>query len=330
MATKLPIDKQDAYRLVLECAEELGEEITDRGEFLRRIRKVIRAGVDAVQRSEQTVCLEQAAWESVDARKHRRPATRRDLRHFVRRILRVEGAGKMMLRAMRPEDCRRILAQAFGESAHSYAKGRAILHSIFNYGIRREWCQTNPVQFVEVPHPEEKRMVPLNLQEVRRLRETVDKPEHRAMRFSVELMLYNGVRPAEVARIRKEDICGDKILIRPTNSKTGGGRVLPLRNVSGIKPDEYVVPPNWQKRWCNLRRAAGFSQWSPDVCRHTFASYHAAYYGDMNRLQIEMGHRDLNLLHTRYVSPIWTNDAAEYWNASPGKTAHGRRKLRRA
>ena len=40
-----------------------------------------------------------------------------------------------------------------------------------------------------------------------------------------------------------------------------------------------------------------------DVCRHTFASYHAAYLRNLPELQLEMGHRDASLLMTRYMAP---------------------------
>ncbi len=46
------------------------------------------------------------------------------------------------------------------------------------------------------------------------------------------------------------------------------------------------VPRNWQNRWLALRRAAGFTHWVPDVCRHTFASYHAAHFRNLPELQL--------------------------------------------
>ncbi len=93
----------------------------------------------------------------------------------------------------------------------------------------------------------------------------------------------------------------------------GGGRVVPLRALPGMRRQDCRVPRNWQNRWQAFRRAAGFAHWVPDVCRHTFASYHAAHFRNLPELQLEMGHHDLNLLRTRYMMPTHRRAAAQFW-----------------
>lgn len=282
---------------------------------MERCRRVIDAGAKALEQLERTESFEQVAWASVEARAARRPTTTRDLRYYVRKMLRVEGVAQLPLRAMTTAQCRWILDEAFGHSAHSYRKGRAILHSIFAYGFRQELCDANPVARIEVPPVQEKPIEPLSNEEVGRLRETVEMRRFRDMRFSLSLLLYSGVRPAEVERLRPEDVCWEErqVIIRPQRSKTGGGRVVPLRALPGLRARDCRVPRNWQNRWLALRRAAGFTHWVPDVCRHTFASYHAAHFRNLTELQLEMGHRDLNLLRTRYMAPIAQNAARSFW-----------------
>lgn len=308
---------EDASRLVLECVEALGEESRKktRNELILLVRRALQLGVQAVLDAERTVSLEHAAWASVEARADLRPATRRDLRHFVRRILRVEGVGELPLRSMRVSHCKRILEEAFGRSRSSYVKGRSILHSIFAYGVRREWCDANPVSRIEVPRVEEKPIRALTLQEVERLQAAAQRPEFRDMRFSLQLLLYSGVRPTEVERVQPEDVCDreKQLIIRPRTSKTGGGRLVPLRCVSGLRAGDYTVPRNWQRKWRALRRAAGFRHWVPDVCRHTFATYHAAHFRNFAELQLEMGHRDASLLRTRYTTPASRSVAGLYF-----------------
>ena len=63
------------------------------------------------------------------------------------------------------------------------------------------------------------------------------------------------------------------------------------------------------------RRAAGFRHWVPDVCRHTFATYHAAMFRNLPELQLEMGHRDTSLLRSRYMVPSSRKDAELFWKA---------------
>lgn len=312
-----PLSVTDAVRLILEGMEELGERAAGlaRGDCLKLLRRVLREGVAAVEAAERTVTLEEAAWHSVEARKGRRPVTLRDLRHYVRRILRVDGAGQMMLRRMTAGDCRRILQTAFGNSPSSYKKGRAILHSIFAHGMRHEWADANPVDKIDVPHIKETPIRPLSLEEVERLRRTAQRPEHRDMELPLHLMLYCGIRPTEVQRLRTEDIDWKhrQVIIRPQTSKTGGGRVVPLRirrNINRALPNRST----WERRWQHLRRSAGFTRWVPDVCRHTFASYHAAHFRNLPALQLEMGHRDSGLLRSRYIGATEWGKAKGFWS----------------
>ena len=318
---EIGLKAEDAARLILECSEALGELSREkpRQEMITLLRRAMQLGAKAVQDAEKTVSLEEAAWASVKARSGLRPATQRDLRHFVRRILRVEGAAALPLRGMRVSHCKRILERAFGTSRSSYVKGRAVLHSIFSYGMRQEWCDSNPVSRIEVPRVEEKPIHPLTPEEVERLQAAARRPEHREMRFSLQLLLYSGVRPTEVERVRPEDICRreKQLIIRPRTSKTGGGRMVPLRRTERLRKEDFTIPRDWQRKWRALRRAAGFRDWVPDVCRHTFASYHAAHFRNLPALQLEMGHRDSGLLRTRYTMPTLSSVAKRYWQYPP-------------
>lgn len=314
----LPLNATDAARLVLECAEELGTRIRglQHAELLVLLRKTMREGVAALAAAERTVSFAEAACKSIEARTNRRPSTRRDLRHFVRRMLKVDGAAEYPLRKMTTADCRRILNSAFGSSPSSYRKGRAILHSIFSFGIRQEWTDDNPVQRIDSPAVQEKAIAPLSLSQTRKLQNITDKVQHRAMRLSVHLMLYCGLRPTEVQRLSPDDINWTErtIFIRPENSKTGGGRFVPLRCRHLLQKEDCCIPRNWVSRWRALRHAAGFRKnWMPDACRHTFASYHAAHFRNLSTLQLEMGHRDTSLLRSRYVSAVPPKQAKLFW-----------------
>ena len=316
---ELPLSCIDAARLVLEMSEELGERVVglEKRALIGLMRRVMRLGVAELEKQEHTVSFEEAVWASVEARAERRPTTRRDLRHYARRLLRVEGVVNRPLRAMTTRECRELLQAAFGGSASSFRKGRAMLHSVFAHGLRQEWCAENPVARVEVPRVQEREIVPLRREEVARLEAAVQLPEHRAMRLSLHLLLYCGLRPQEVARLQARDVQAERgcVVVPGRCSKTGGGRVIPLRKHAVLREMQLRIPRNWEERWKRLRHAAGFSagQWVPDVCRHTFASYHAAHFRNLQELQLEMGHRDSALLRTRYLNLPGIKDATAYW-----------------
>ena len=178
----------------------------------------------------------------------------------------MAGVAKLPLRGMKREECSELLQKAFGNSLHSYRKGKAILHSIFAFGIRQGWCNDNPAKQIETPRIKESSITPLTPQEARKMIDITRAGEKRKMRFSLYLMMYCGVRPA-----------------------------MQLRR------NECIIPANWNRRWKSLRDAAGFLRWKADTLRHTFATYHAMYFRNLPQLQQEMGHRNAELLRFRYV-----------------------------
>ncbi len=332
LSEELPLRGRDAVRLVQEAVEEMQElqavAAQGRAALMRALRRVLREGIAAVRAQEKTVTFAQAAEESLARRAGRRPTTLRDLRHFIRRLLRVPGVAERPLRRMDTAECRRMLESAFGNSLHSYRKGRAILHSIFAYGMRQQWCAQNPVAALETPHVEEKEIEPLSVPECRRLVETARLPRFRDFLPALGLMLFAGVRPGEVARLRWADVhCEEGVLsIAARHSKTGGARRVelcpPLRRLlQKLRPVEpgRLCPPQWGKRWQHLRQVAGLATpqhpWVPDVLRHTFASYHALTHRNLPALQLQLGHRDSRLLLTRYLNlrPLRRAERALFW-----------------
>ena len=277
---------------------------------VRRARECVRLGAEEMRKRERTVTFRKAVEAALEERekKNRRARTVTDFRYYCKRLMvRNPGLAERRVRSITSDDCRAYLQAAYGESPSQYRKARAILSGVFSTAIKHDWCDANPVSRVEVPEVVETPIEPLTIEEVERLEETARQPEHQEMQLSLHLMLYCGIRPTEVSRIDPErdiDWENQRVVVRPTTSKTGGGRVVPLRKADAITV--HTIPHRWVQRWRALRKAAGWSKetahtWRQDVCRHTFATYHAARFRNFAALQMEMGHRDSSLLRTRYV-----------------------------
>ena len=164
---------------------------------------------------------------------------------------------------------------------------------------------------VEPERIEEKRISILNKEEIGRLMRTAETFEGGACLAAIAIMLYAGVRPNEVERLRWSDIrLEDGVTcIAPHHSKTGGARHVTIfpplaRILQRIRRpgDERICPPNWRRLRARLHREAGFMSWQPDVLRHTFATHHLATFRNYAELQLEMGHRSAELLRTRYIA----------------------------
>ncbi len=313
-----------AGRLVLELVECAGAERLSTASLMKRCRNLIHLGSRVRQQERLSVSFARAAAEALADRQDRRPRTRAEFRSICQRLLRANPAlAQRRVRQMTPEDCRLLLEHSFS-TARQRAKGRLILHGIFAHSLRRQWCSSNPVAALRAPSLQEAEIHPLNIRELQALLRTALQPIHRACMPALGLMLWAGLRPAEVERLCWEDIDVQEgvISLRPRHSKTGGARHVTLHPVlatwlreSGAARQGRICPPNWPRRWKSLRNAAGIIPWRQDVLRHSFASYHLKHWHDLARLQLEMGHHSPTLLRTRYLSMrgITAAAAARFW-----------------
>ena len=278
---------------------------------VKRARACIAAGDAALRQSEKTVSFEQAVEAALQARKDRRARTLYDFRYIARRLMkRCKGLAKRRVRSITPAECAGYIQLAFG-TPQQRNKARLTLSGVFSTALKRGWCAENPVRRVEVERVREQRIRILSKEEIARLVKAAAGYDGGSCLAAVGLMLYAGIRPHEVERLRWEDVRpGEGIIcISPQHSKTGGARHVtihpPLRKLlAGVQRagGASICPPNWRRRWTGLRRAAGFDRWQADVLRHTFATHHLAAFRSYAELQLEMGHRSAALLRTRYIA----------------------------
>ena len=223
-----------------------------------------------------------------------------------------------------PEGARVSSQTAHKVSASQFNKGRSFLHAIFEFAIRREWCDKNPIKLIERKKVVEKEIIPLKLSETKRLIKTA-RNESPKYAMVAALLVYAGIRPREVRRLSWRDIDTEEntITVRSQCSKTGGVRhveISPVLNslliVNQSETHSPVCPVDWQHRWRKIRDNSGFKgHCVQDVLRHTYASYFTKRYSDLPRLQLNMGHHDLSLLRSRYVNMqnISKTDAKEFF-----------------
>ncbi len=314
-AGKPVLSHWDMQRLFEEFREEAGLTQQPRHVVIAAFRRVMRAGINCIREAEHTVSFAHAVKASLEARRHRRPSTLADLRSYTGRMVRYQNWGETPLRSITVRQCRDMIAEVFGHSPHVVRKAQAILHSIFAYGRRQQWCDANPAESVERPPLHEQRIEILTPPQIKSLLRACDAPEFTPIAPSVKLMLWCGIRPGEVQRLRWKDIDPREgvVYVDPNHSKTGGARAVPLRGAAKLlsqrlrteeraQDDTRIAPSNWARLWRRVRLRAGLRTWQQDALRHTFASLHLKYFHNPPQLQEEMGHRDSRLLRTRYLN----------------------------
>lgn len=309
--SKLPVTETDILRLFIEFTEIADATAHSRLALIALYRKVIRAGLHSVTDAvKQQLSFREVALLSLQARKHRRPSTKADLRSYIYRFLAFATWADKNISSVTSEECLNLLEDNFGKSGHVFSKAKTILNSVFLYAIKHNWCKLNPVSSISLKTIKEERIAILTRKQINSLMNAMENKDLHCMQAAVRLMLWCGIRPGEVQRLRWRDINFKEmeVYVDGQASKTGGARAVPLRGAAldlkqfQKKYQDFIAPRNWARLWAKLRRRAGFRRWQKDALRHTFASLHLKCFHNINLLQEEMGHRDSSLLRTRYLN----------------------------
>ncbi len=257
----------------------------------------------------------------ISQKTHLRPESYRDIRYLSKRLIkRVPEIANRNFSELSRSTCEHYLSIAF-QTPSQFNKGRAMLHALFNFAIRKEWCDKNPITLIERHKINEKEITPLSIKQTRSLLSSAQSSDCFA---AVALLIMAGIRPNEVRRLSWNDIdlSENSITIRAICSKTGGVRQIEISPalkkylIQAKRNSGKICPTNWQVKWRYIRNISGFKDcWTQDILRHTYASYHAKYYKDLSRLQLNMGHRNQYLLRSRYINMkgISKNDAYAFF-----------------
>ncbi len=274
------------------------------------IANVISTGLRNVRSKEMSVAEGFAIY--YQSKQHLRHDSIRDIRCIGNRLLRMNPElGICNFSAITVSECEQYIIKAF-TTPSLFNKARAMLHALFEFAIRRDWCECNPVKKIERRKVIEKEILPLKLADVKRLIKNARK-EGTQFAVTAAILIYTGIRPREVRHLTWRDIDTDEnvITVRSQCSKTGGVRQVEIppalhRLLLASCPEsaeERICPSGWVRRWRRIRDTSGFRKaWVCDILRHTYASFHAKRYSDLPRLQLNMGHADLALLRSRYVN----------------------------
>ena len=323
--TESPLGMAETFRLFIEFAENNTTAPTYSAGLVLLLRKILQSALRYLDSTEdERLTFREAALKSLEVRLYRRPSTVKDLRSYINRFLKHADWADRDIRTICQRDCRHLLNTHFSKSGHVFSKAKSILHSIFNYAIRRECCDKNPVYGIDcLPITEEKTNI-LTLKQINRFMKALKAKDMKCMQAAVRLMLWCGIRPGEVQRLRWKDVDfrENVVYIDGQTSKTGGARAVPLRGSAlHLKQfmgnlNDYIAPRNWTRIWERLRRRVGMRKWQKDAMRHTFASMHLKRFHNIYLLQEEMGHRDSMLLRTRYLNlrDLTTQAASRFFN----------------
>ena len=191
------------------------------------ILKVIEVGLRNIRNTEKS--FEDGFKIYLESKQHLRPDSIRDIRCIGNRLLRTKPEfGKRNFSELSVSECDEWINAAF-TTAPQQNKARAMLHALFNFAIRRDWRDNNPIDKIERRKVIEKEIQPLKLYETKRLITTAQR-ESPNCAVAAALLIYAGIRPREVRRLTWRDIDTEEktITVRSQCSKTGGVRQVEI------------------------------------------------------------------------------------------------------
>ncbi len=193
---KLKIGRLDDISL----AHALGE--------AERLRPLIRQGVDPVSLKVAMTFAELAA-DRLEKGDPLRPGTQRDHGHMLDKDV-LPVIGNIPAKAVTRQDVIRVLDVISTRGANRRADmARALISSIFGYGIDRGLVSDNPASGLRNRHDNQPRDVVASPDDIRRLWSAMDNGEAAmspAVATIVRLALLTGLRRTEIAAARKEEL----------------------------------------------------------------------------------------------------------------------------
>lgn len=230
----------------------------------------------------------------------------------------------------------------------AFNQGVRLVRAIWNWCAKppRSWCNVETVKYLESKETLTDEIGVLTAKEAEMLLRTAEKhlPETVA---AFAIALFTGMRQAELARLKPEDITADGIRVPAVSAKTKRRRFINMTPqlaawLEAYPVSEFVTPPNWKRKEKAVRRLAGWKVWSdyvsqmdlpnpkmpepPDsapvwphnALRHTHATVAIATGVSTDTLRFEFGHAGgSDTLRSHYVGAMPKSEALAILRIGP-------------
>jgi integrase len=203
------------------------------------------------------------------------------------------------------------------------------LSAMFNYCIRQDWLEINPVFKIKQAKPKNRKteVEIFSNQDVKTFMEKA-KNDFKEVIPYFAIAFFAGTRPDEISKLKWVDLNDDEITITAFASKTGQQRYTTINPTlkawinwylsNGGKSEGKIFPKSTktlERKRREIVKLTGI-KWIQDGPRKTFASAHYKIHDEDKTLR-ELGHRGNQMLHKHYKRNIKQEEATEYWKILP-------------
>lgn len=200
------------------------------------------------------------------------------------------------------------------------------LSILFEFCRRRGYCGSNPLENIERPIVTNGRPEIFTVSEASTLLATAELQKDLELVPTIAIGLFAGLRIEEMKKLdwRNVDFEHRVIDIDESVAKTRQQRNVDMSDslIAWLTPRRRnagrVVPKGFRNRKDKLLRLAGVTKWTRNAMRHSFGSYHCAYFQKPNETALQTGHSTTDTLFKYYRNyRISKKDAEAYWKIAP-------------
>jgi len=211
--------------------------------------------------------------------------------------------------------------RSLGVGAVSRNSFRRRLSGLFEYGVARGWCPSNPVSKVAIAREHEAPVGILSPEELARLLENAG--ESTLPYWAI--VAFAGLRSAELERLEWREVHFDRNLVEVSaaKAKTAQRRFVEIQPALAKWLEPYrsrcgkICPKNLRRLLLEDRERAQLSKWPPNALRHSFATYHLTHFEDAGKTALALGHTSPAIVFAHYRELVLPQTAAKYWAIRP-------------
>ena len=305
--------------LAARCSERLktfGKTIWDATEFY----------IEHLVRTKDSVFVSVAAADYQESKKRARLSAKHlyDIRHRLGRF--VTAFGHRPIKGVVAGEIE-VWLHELALSPQSINNYRAIVRAFFEYALKRELVEKNPVTSVDKVKLVDKAPEIFTPKQLADLLAAADP----SLLPALAIQAFAGLRTAEVLRLEWSDVDLGRgfVTVSAHKSKTARRRLIPIAQnlAEWLRPYAQMSGPVYSTRTRNyhadldaLRISISLPTWPHNGLRHSFASYHLAFHQDAAALMLQMGHTTTREIFEAYRELVRPDEAQEYWNIRPKLT----------
>jgi len=205
---------------------------------------------------------------------------------------------------------------------------RAIIGAFFEYAVRRELVEKNPVTAIDKIKVVDAAPEIFTPEQLARLLNAAPAE----LLPAIAIQAFSGLRTAELLRLVWGEVDQTRgfITVSAKKAKTAKRRLIPIAPnlAEWLRPYASMTGPLWEKGFRayhvairNLAAETGLARWPNNGLRHSFASYHLAKHQSAPQLALEMGHSTPRMVFDNYREVVAPEEAEKYWIIRPNAIA---------